>query len=93
MLRYIEKWPLGVGVVRRVALHTGTTEEGECCGPPRSAKGYPDWKGATMLKQWVLWIGMIAALVGSIYLGRIATSEGLVGQQPWNETGYGVVAD
>ena len=46
-----------------------------------------------MLKQWVLWIGMIAALVGSIYLGRIATSEGLVGQQPWNETGYGVVAD
>jgi hypothetical protein len=55
--------------------------------------GGPSWEEAPMMKEWVLWVGMIAALVGSIYLGRIATSEGLVGHYQWSDAGYGVVVD
>ena len=44
-------------------------------------------------QRWLVYVGVIAALVGSIYLGRIATQENLTSPPGWGDAGYGVIQD
>ncbi len=45
------------------------------------------------MTRWWISLGMIAALLGSVYLGLIAREGSLTDAMPWSTIGYGVVVD
>ena len=45
------------------------------------------------MRRWWISLGMIAALLGSVYLGLIARAGSLTEAIPWSAVGYGVVVD
>jgi hypothetical protein len=46
-----------------------------------------------MLKRLIGIVGLVAALLGSMYLAKIATNGGMMDTLGWTTTGYAVYAD
>ena len=46
-----------------------------------------------MLKRLILIVGLVSALVGSVYLARIAANDRMMDTLGWTTTGYAVYAD
>jgi len=45
------------------------------------------------MARWLISLGMIAALLGSVYLGHIARQASLTDAPTWSTTGYSLVLD
>jgi len=45
------------------------------------------------MARWWISLGMIAALLGSVYIGLIARHTSLTDAVTWSAVGYGVVVD
>ncbi len=43
--------------------------------------------------RWLVYVGLVVAFLGSIYLGRIAYTAQVTDLPGWGEAGYGVVVD
>jgi hypothetical protein len=46
-----------------------------------------------MLKRLILIVGLGAALVGSVYLAKIATQDRMLDTQGWTTSGYALTPD